>query len=285
MRKIIIVICLFTVNILLAQNTINAYEYVIVPTQYSFQKTANKYDVNALTKFLFYKIGFKAYLSSDQLPVDLANNRCKALTANVVASPTLLNTRAFIQLVDCQNKEIFKTKLGKSKLKDFKRAYYEAIRNAFVEIEHLNYHYNPQLSSPKSLAIEAKKPEVIKTDKKVVSSKIISKPKIIKESIQQKTFKKKKETESVKSMANFNIEGRFQIGDYGLCEIKKTNLNWILFGGDEQVEIGNIYPTSNDKWYILKWKAFKQPQLIKIDELGNLLIDSKNGFKTYKRVH
>ena len=45
--------------------SINDYQYVIVPIKYDFLKENDKYRLNTLTKLLFQKYGFKSYLSSE----------------------------------------------------------------------------------------------------------------------------------------------------------------------------------------------------------------------------
>ena len=48
-----------------------------------FLKKSNQYQTSSLTKFLLQKKGFRVFLSTDSLPVDLLQNRCLALTAIV----------------------------------------------------------------------------------------------------------------------------------------------------------------------------------------------------------
>ncbi|MGM0392581.1 MAG: hypothetical protein ACQEQB_12580, partial [Bacteroidota bacterium] len=62
---------------------LNSYKYVIVPEEYNFTEEPDKFQLNSLTKFLFDKYGFEAYLENEELPEDLKSNRCKALFADV----------------------------------------------------------------------------------------------------------------------------------------------------------------------------------------------------------
>ncbi|MCK4562128.1 MAG: hypothetical protein KAT78_04415, partial [Flavobacteriaceae bacterium] len=62
------------VSISLAQSSIDAYKYIIVPKKYDFLKWENKYELNSLTKFLFEKQGYKTLLEGDNYPGDLMNN-------------------------------------------------------------------------------------------------------------------------------------------------------------------------------------------------------------------
>ena len=54
-------------------------------------------------------------------------------------------TKLKIELVNCNNEVIFTSKEGKSKEKDYKKAYHEALRNAFQSISELNYSYDPNV--------------------------------------------------------------------------------------------------------------------------------------------
>ena len=120
---------------------INEYKYVIVPDSYLFLKDKDEYQLNSLTKFLFNKYGFEALMQSDGFPSDLRNNGCKALHADVKNESGLFQTKLFVELKDCNNKVVYLSEQGKSREKDYKTAYHEALRNAFLGIEKLNYTY------------------------------------------------------------------------------------------------------------------------------------------------
>ena len=55
----------------------------------------------------------------------------------------MITTKLLIELVDCKNEIIFTSEEGLSKLKEYKKAYYQAMRKAFNSIQTLNYQYNP----------------------------------------------------------------------------------------------------------------------------------------------
>ncbi|MDP5097113.1 MAG: hypothetical protein NWP90_05435, partial [Flavobacterium sp.] len=57
MKKIILIITFFLSSISFAQES---YKYIIIPSQFSFFKEANKYGLNELTKSFFEKEGFHA---------------------------------------------------------------------------------------------------------------------------------------------------------------------------------------------------------------------------------
>ncbi|WGK63599.1 hypothetical protein [Croceiramulus getboli] len=121
---------------------LNDYEFVVVPTQFGFTSSPDAFQVNSLTHFLFEKEGFKAYLGEESLPDNLRNRRCNGLTARVVKENAFLATKLAIELTDCKGQMIYRTPPGKSKSKQFKTAYHEAIRQAFQAISARNYQYS-----------------------------------------------------------------------------------------------------------------------------------------------
>lgn len=139
-----ILVCLFlvfSVKVTFAQKSINNYKYIIVPKQFEFLNEPDKHQTSSLTKFLFNKYGFKAILTDESFPEDLANNKCLALTSMVSRESSFINTKIVISLRDCYNNIIFESETGISKEKTYKKAYHESIRKAFVSIQRLNYKY------------------------------------------------------------------------------------------------------------------------------------------------
>jgi len=122
--------------------SINDYQYVIVPIKYDFLKENDKYRLNTLTKLLFQKYGFKSYLSSEAIPKEVENSRCDMLYATVTEESNFMVTKLKILVKDCREKIIYETDFGKSRNKDFAAAYNEALREAGKSFDKLNYKYN-----------------------------------------------------------------------------------------------------------------------------------------------
>jgi len=130
-----------------AQKSLNDYKYIIVPSQYEFQKKEDSFKINSLTKFLFNKEGFITFLSTDDFPDDLSRNRCLALTAELKKGKGLFATKMNFDLVDCNKKVVFSTAQASSREKEYKKAYQQVIRKTFEDIKRQNYKYTPsQLS-------------------------------------------------------------------------------------------------------------------------------------------
>jgi hypothetical protein len=125
-----------------AQLSINDYKYVSVPDKFDFLKSNDQYQLNSLTKYLLTKNGFTVLNKSDNYPKDLAQNNCLLLNANVVKIKGLLITKLQLLLTNCKNTVVFSSEIGKSKLKDYQKAYHEALRDVFT-LSEFNYAYEP----------------------------------------------------------------------------------------------------------------------------------------------
>lgn len=101
--------------------------YVHVPEKFEFLKEENRYQLNALTAFLFEKYGFNSLYKKTQ-PVRIG--ACNIYRADVHDESNFLTTRLSISLTDCNNEVVFKSEIGKSKEKDYKKSYHEALREA-----------------------------------------------------------------------------------------------------------------------------------------------------------
>lgn len=141
MKKNIYVLFLLFSFVSFAQS-INDYEYVIVPTKFDFQEKENVYRLNTVTKFNLEKMGFKAFYSNDYQNINY-KDQCNYLKVEVKeVSGGFLVTKLDISFTDCNNKVIFTSQVGKSKSKDRELAYIEALNKAFESVKALNYKYS-----------------------------------------------------------------------------------------------------------------------------------------------
>ncbi|MBT8209940.1 MAG: hypothetical protein KJP14_05375, partial [Eudoraea sp.] len=140
---------LFTVLILSgfcignAQNELSAYKYVIVPTKFDGFKKENQYQTSTLIKYLLVERGINA-VYEDALPADLYLDKCLGVTAMLVNESGTFTTKAHIAFQDCQLQEVYRTKTGNSKIKDYKGAFQEVIREAFESLNSYTYAYKPK---------------------------------------------------------------------------------------------------------------------------------------------
>lgn len=148
MKRYVLVLFLFLCFSGYSQNSINNYKYVVVPEKFPFLKENDQYSLNSLTKVLLQNKGFTAYFDNAELPNEIANNKCSALSAEVLEKSSMFTTGLTLLLKDCQGNIIFKSKEGKSREKDYKTAYYMALKDAFISLDQIPYAYNGSTSEP-----------------------------------------------------------------------------------------------------------------------------------------
>ena len=131
-QHVIILFSLFCFFKVVAQGErLSGFDYVVIPERFDFQSERDQYQVNSLLKFLFNKYGFHAYFK-DELP-DVS--RCDGLYAEIDRVNGFIWTEVSIKLLDCDGILFYQTKTGRSKLKEYAKAYSESIRMAFESIE------------------------------------------------------------------------------------------------------------------------------------------------------
>lgn len=137
------VLLLFWVNMVVGQNTINHYKYIIVPSQFSFLQEKNEYKLNTLTKLLFEKYGFIVFFDNEELPSEILNSNCDKLYADLISTGNFTRTKLQVVLKDCKKNIVYQTVVGISKDKVYKVAYTQALRDAFRSFDTLHYRYAP----------------------------------------------------------------------------------------------------------------------------------------------
>lgn len=153
---------------------LNEYKYIIVPKKFDAYKVQNQYLTSTTIKHLFTEKGFLA-VYDDALPPDLSENRCLGLLVNLEDGSNLFSTKTVLTLKDCTSVEIFATVEGKSKIKEFKAAYSDAIKKAFASIEAIQYTYTPKKQSTvtEEPVVVSFKNDVMSKEKKMPKKKIV----------------------------------------------------------------------------------------------------------------
>ena len=132
---------IFTITFLLSmsslfgfsQQSMSDYSYIEVPEVYEFLEQKDQYQLNSLTKFLFNKNGFHAYFSNELPNV----KKCDGLYASLETELGFIYTKIVVVVKDCNGVVLYRGAEGRSKLKDYKRTYHQALRNAFESFENL----------------------------------------------------------------------------------------------------------------------------------------------------
>lgn len=157
MKKIIFLSMLMFSMLSVAQDY---YKVIVIPKKFDFLKEENQYNLNVLCKLFFEREGFKVYYASDNLPKEIANNRCNALFLNLVEENNMFKTKIQVELKDCQNNIVTFSEDGESRNKSLEKAYNEATRAALISLTGVTKFKNPNSSK----AVEPKKEVEIKIE-------------------------------------------------------------------------------------------------------------------------
>lgn len=229
MKQLVIAVILL-IHFSTFSQSVNDYEYVIIPEQYSFAKNVDQYQLNSLTQFLFNKYGFESYRERDQKPPGLQIGNCNILYADVESESNFLTAKLKVVLKDCKDQIVFISEQGKSKEKDFKKAYHEALRKAFISIQDLKYSYNGKSQDDSQSKTETPQQETVvetpqvKEEKKETSN--VQKVTVVEE------IKEKQEIKEVKEMTS--ILGSYQSAD-GFYRLVVEKDNITVFEGRSKI--------------------------------------------------
>lgn len=166
MKKTILFLLIIFSNLSFAQS-LNNYQYAIIPAKFGFFKEENKFRLNAITKAYFQQKGFVTYFDNEVLPNELANNKCKLVFVDVIENNSMLKTKLQVVIKDCQQKVLYTSAEGMSREKEFSVSYNEALRMALKSFDHVNYKYIPQIKE-ETIAAETPIQNVVNPTKPVI---------------------------------------------------------------------------------------------------------------------
>ncbi len=173
-KKTLFFLTLFmSISLFSQQSEFDKYQYIIVQSKFEFLKSADQFQTSSLLKFLLKKKGFKVFLSNEKLPQLLNNNRCLSLSASIIDNSSMLSIKNTIELKDCYGKVLYTSKVGKSRNKDYKKGYHEAIRRAFDSMTDFEYDYDSSIAINKG--VTKGKAAVVKVTSKIVKTLEIKK--------------------------------------------------------------------------------------------------------------
>lgn len=285
MKKIILILTLtfICMEVITAQNSLNDYKYVVVPHHFEFVKGKDAYRLNTITRFLFKKYGFDAYMAEEINAEDYKNNKCLALSADVEKANALLSTKLKIVLRNCDDEIIYSSNIGLSKSKEYEEAYRESLNKAFLSFEDIDYSYVPNENilsrgsksdsnkeveelKAKIAELEAKgdiKEEIVEVPTKIKKVEIDTKEEVVSENVSK--IEVKKEEKVSKAIKEFKkekdqIEKEVKATEPTKRERKKSQFTATLVGNEYQVYDENdkmimtLFITSLPNVYIVKGK-------------------------------
>jgi hypothetical protein len=168
MKKYILIITLFVGCHVFAQQKLNAYKYVVIPSQFQFQKEPNQYGLNMLLKYKFEQLGFETYIDSEEIPMELKTNMCSYITPKLKHASTLFSTKISVELLNCNNEVVFVTQEGKSKSKSYKGSNNEALRGALKSFNGYHLKYTP--NTVEEATVDLKEDPIVTLPEKSMSA-------------------------------------------------------------------------------------------------------------------
>ncbi len=116
------------------------YKYVVIPNRFESFDNDNQHQSSSLVKSLFNNEGFTTVHASS-LPTDLQENRCLGVYVGIADESTMFTTKTTLVMKDCGGQVIFSSHQGRSKKKDYKASYTEAIKDAFNAFKGMSHNY------------------------------------------------------------------------------------------------------------------------------------------------
>ncbi len=177
LKNILLIVFAFIGYTGMAQVNLNEYKYIIIPKKLSGFKSENQYQTSTILKYEFGEKGFLA-VYDDALPEDLFSDRCLGLVASLNDGSSMFATKLSVVLKDCKGQEIFITKEGKSKIKEYNPAYRDAIGQAMTSFNAVNYTYKERLVDTEPITISFKNDvKKLEGEDSVSSKETVSTPK------------------------------------------------------------------------------------------------------------
>lgn len=130
MKKFLVIFIVFFSITTFAQKQI-----IFISNKYDFQKEKNSYNINNVLKAVLVANNYQVYFEDEVLPLEVANNKCNALTGVLLDKSNVFLTKVKLQIKDCQNNLLFETSEVKSKEKNVQAGYLEAIQLLTPELK------------------------------------------------------------------------------------------------------------------------------------------------------
>ena len=264
MKNLLTLLFVMLGTMLVSAQDINQYKYIIIPEKFDFSDEVDQYRLNSLTKFLFEKEGYTTLMKNETKPADLKNNPCLGLHTEVDNNSGLFTTKLMLKLVDCEGKVVFSSIEGKTREKVFTDAYQEALRNAFISIEELDYKYEP--ASPSKTEAIVQKPTVPKK---------IQEPEVEENGVVEadSTEMTKDGPELSDPKKQLESKSQFLLSGKGYS-LKETQQGLGLYQENSSDPIAILIETNGGKSYI--YNSLTNQGVAYFDDNGNLIVEYFN---------
>lgn len=151
MKKAIITL-IISVLLLPLHAQFDAFKYVVVPVQFEAFPQANQHKTSTLIKFYLEQYGYPAVYDLGKSET-LEASPCLGVYTQFNDDSNLFSTKVSLTFVDCEGKIVFETQEGRSKEKDYQKAYKEAIEQAFLSFNGKGYTYRPPAAAQDAMVV------------------------------------------------------------------------------------------------------------------------------------
>jgi phage pi2 protein 07 len=131
MKKILLIlITIFTIGSFAQKK-----QTILISSKYDFQEKKNSHNINNMLKAILTSNNYQVYFEDEVLPIEIAQNRCNALTGVLVDDSNVFVTKVKLQIKDCKNNILFETADVKSREKESQAAFIEVIKLLSPELK------------------------------------------------------------------------------------------------------------------------------------------------------
>jgi len=239
MKKLIILICFLFFKVGYSQQN-NNVKYVLIPLKYDFMDVQNQFRLITFTKEKLVDLEFKVFYENEIIPTEITNSNC-LLSINVEKVSSFTWTKLKIIFKDCQNKIVFESQEGKSKIKDFKTAYTEALKEAFVSVKINEFNF---LSSKKEVILDIKH-KITDQEKAVKEPKIIELNTLL----------------AVKTVVGFDLKDKLENVVYNLFSTSKE----FVFIANKNDKVGVVFKKDINWFFEYKLNGKVYSELINVN--------------------
>ncbi|MFZ0489712.1 MAG: hypothetical protein WAM00_05655 [Salegentibacter sp.] len=267
MKKLIFICFVLGAIFSSAAQDLNEYKYVIVPQTYDFMKREDQYQLNSLTKFLFEKYGFEAVMKDEDRPEDLRKNNCLGLRADVKNNSGIFVTKMKVLLEDCNGNVVFESEEGRSRTKQYKQAWQEALRDAFNSVAALDHNYeaDPVVETVEKDAPSAETPEAEAEVAKSLPAEVQVRAQPV-------------------AMQNQNAQ-KYYVKDNAVFYLKDSDDGYSFYQKGMAEPFAALIKSDKGKTYI--YNSLTKQGMAYFDESGNLVVEyfDRNQNKSVKTVY
>lgn len=239
---------------------LSQYQYVRVPEKFDFLKEENKYQLNALTAFLFEKFGFTPLYEE---PTPEGVQPCDLLYAKVHNESGIFRTKLYVTLENCNNEILFTSKTGTSREKDYKASYHEALRNAFESIEELQHSWTGEIVIDPIISEEERKDREKTSTEDSIPAEVIVDPVISSE-------EREEVRNSRKELSENSYAGTYSNGAVSY-ELKKSSPGYDLFKTGKKEPFAQLIKSGSGENYL--YSSEKVSGIAFFDTQGNLVAE------------